>query len=139
VIGLDPDARLDVCSQAREMLGKEHHATSHLWSKIGDRFQRERPELDIIFARDRDRDATHDLEPGFAILAARDAELAPIAAELRARDAAGELSPSLKQIAWSLVHMHANRILHASHRAQELVLYDFVRRLHAARKARKAS
>jgi hypothetical protein len=34
--------------------------------------------------------------------------------------------------------MHANRLLHASQRAQELVLYDFLRRLHASKRARKS-
>ena len=48
----------------------------------------------------------------------------------------GELAPKLEDMAWSLVHMHANRILHASQRAQEMVLYDFLRRLHQSRKAR---
>jgi hypothetical protein len=35
--------------------------------------------------------------------------------------------------------MHANRMLHASARAQEMVLYDFLRRLHAAKRARGKS
>ena len=52
------------------------------------------------------------------------------------RDAANELTPNLADFAWSLVHMHANRLLHASQRAQEMVLYDFLRRLHQSRKAR---
>ncbi len=136
-LGLDADARHSLCNEAREGLGREYFASVHLWSKIGDRFAAERADLDVVFARDPERDAAHQYEPGFQLLAARDAALAPIAAELRARDAAGELTPNLAEIAWSLVHMHANRLLHASHRAQELVLYDFVRRLHAARKARK--
>jgi hypothetical protein len=33
--------------------------------------------------------------------------------------------------------MHMNRLLHASHRAQELVLYDFLRRWHESRRARR--
>ncbi|HTR53041.1 MAG TPA: lantibiotic dehydratase C-terminal domain-containing protein, partial [Kofleriaceae bacterium] len=52
------------------------------------------------------------------------------------RDTAGELAPRFADLGWSLAHMHANRLLHASQRAQEMVLYDFLRRLHAARKAR---
>lgn len=56
---------------------------------------------------------------------------ASLAGELRRRDEAGELVPRIADFAWALVHMHANRLLHASQRAQELVLYDFLRRLHA--------
>jgi class I lanthipeptide synthase len=126
-------------SNGRDMLGNEFNADSDFWARIGDRFTKERASLDVVFARDAAKDAEHDLEPGFTLLAARDAALVPIGEELRRRDAAGELTPKLADIAWSLCHMHANRLLHASQRAQEMVLYDFVRRLHASRKARARS
>jgi thiopeptide-type bacteriocin biosynthesis protein len=135
-LGFDAAARAQVASNGRDMLGNEFNANADFWSRVGDRFTRERASLETVFARDPEKDAAHDLEPGFTLLAARDAALAPLGAELRARDAAGELSPKLADLAWSLCHMHANRLLHASQRAQEMILYDFVRRLHAARKAR---
>jgi thiopeptide-type bacteriocin biosynthesis protein len=134
-LGLDADARARVVTQGRESLGTEHRANTGFWSRVGDRFAKERASLDILFARDPKRDAGHDLEPGFAILAGRDAKLVEVGAELRRRHQAGETA-SLEALAWSLAHMHANRILHASQRAQELVLYDFLRRLHASRRAR---
>ncbi len=136
-LGLDRAQRAKVWNDAREMLGREHRATTALWGQIGDRFTKERALLEHLFEPEAERDATHDLEPGFTILGERDAHVAELATELRRRDAAGELSPSLLDMAWSLVHMHANRLLHASHRAQELVIYDFLRRLHAAKAARK--
>jgi thiopeptide-type bacteriocin biosynthesis protein len=135
-LGFDATARAQVVGHGRDTLGNEFNANTDFWARIGDRFTRERASLETVFARDPEKDAAHDLEPGFTLLAARDAALAPIGAELRARDAAGELSPKLADLAWSLCHMHANRLLHASQRAQEMILYDFVRRLHAARKAR---
>jgi lantibiotic biosynthesis protein len=136
-LGLDRVQRAKVWNDAREMLGREHRATTALGGQIGDRFTKERALLEHLFEPDAERDAAHDLEPGFTILGARDAQLTELATELRRRDAAGELTPPLVDIAWSLVHMHANRLLHASHRAQELVIYDFLRRLHAAKAARK--
>ncbi len=135
-IGLDADARDRVVSQGRDMLGREMSADTGLWGRIGDRFTKERAMLDLLFARDPARDAESDLAPGFELLATRDAHIRALAVELRKRDAAGELAPPIAQFAWSLVHMHANRLLHASQRAQELVLYDFLRRLHASRRAR---
>src|SRR5262249_32249929 len=132
----DADARDKVVSNGREMLGRELSADTGLWGRIGDRFAKERATLELLFARDPERDAGHDLEPGFDLLARRDAAMAEIAVELGQRDAAGELTRAIAQFAWSLVHMHANRLLHASQRAQELVLYDFLRRLHASRRAR---
>ncbi len=138
-LGLTPDERAAVVTMGRDMIGREHHADAAFWGRIGERFTQERASLDLLFARDPARDAGHDLEPGFELLAQRDAAIRELAVELRRRDAVGELTPTLADMAWSLVHMHANRLLHASQRAQEMVLYDFLRRLHQSRKARAKS
>jgi lantibiotic biosynthesis protein len=135
-LGLDVDARARVALRGRDALGAELRATPRLWSGLGKRFSRERADLEVLIARDPARDSGHPLEPGFAILARRDARIAELAPTLAARDEAGALSPRLEDMAWSLTHMHANRLLHASQRVQEMVLYDFLRRLHAARGAR---
>ncbi|MCX5746857.1 MAG: lantibiotic dehydratase [Proteobacteria bacterium] len=136
-LGLTPTQRVKIVSDGRDMLGREMNAGTPLWAQIGARFVRERADLDVMFDRDSGRDADHDLEPGLAILAARDAALQDLGVELRRRDAAGELAPRLAEFAWSLAHMHANRMLHASQRAQEMVLYDFLKRLYASRRARQ--
>jgi thiopeptide-type bacteriocin biosynthesis protein len=135
-LGLTHEERAKIFGDAREMLGREMNANTPFWGRIGERFAKERASLDVMFARDPASDAGHDLEPGFELLAHRDAHVRELAGELRARDAAGELTPPLASFAWSMVHMHCNRLLHASQRAQELVLYDFLRRLYAARRAR---
>jgi lantibiotic biosynthesis protein len=135
-LGFDPDARHRIFAEARDSFGREHGVGAEFYAPIGERFKRERAALEELFAPDATRDAAHDLSPGFELLARRDERLRPLAAELRARDAAGELAPSLRELAWSYVHMHINRLLHASHRAQELVLYDLLRRLHEGRRAR---
>ncbi len=130
-LGLAQAEREKIASDAKESLGREMNANTPLWARIGDRFAKERASLDAMFTPDAARDAEHDLEPGFALLAARDVHVREIAAELRARDV------RIPDLAWSLVHMHANRLLHASQRAQELVLYDFLRRLHASKRSRR--
>ncbi|MCX5746919.1 MAG: thiopeptide-type bacteriocin biosynthesis protein [Proteobacteria bacterium] len=136
-LGLTAAQRTKVVGDGRDMLGRELQVGTPLWAQIGARFLRERADLDVLLARDPVRDATHALQPGFEILARRDAALAPIGDELRRRDAAGELSPPIGGLAWSVVHMHANRLLHASQRAQEMVLYDFLKRLYASQRARQ--
>ena len=130
-LGLDAAAREKVVSDGREMLGREMRADTPLWSRIGDRFAKERASLDAMFTPSA-ADAEHDLEPGLTLLAARDVHVRGIAEELRRRDVA------IPELAWSVVHMHANRLLHASQRAQELVLYDFLRRLHASKRSRRS-
>jgi thiopeptide-type bacteriocin biosynthesis protein len=137
-LGLSAEQRASVATNAKESLGREISADRNLWVSIGERFTKERADLERIFARRPADDAQHALEPGFALLAHRDRAVASITAQLRDLDAAGELTCSLTDMAWSLAHMHANRLLHASQRTQEVVLYDFLRRLHAARRARAA-
>jgi hypothetical protein len=46
------------------------------------------------------------------------------------------LSAPLPELAPSYLHMYANRLLRSAHRAQELVVYDFLCRLYDARAAR---
>ncbi|MCW5805635.1 MAG: lantibiotic dehydratase [Deltaproteobacteria bacterium] len=127
-LGFSPEARRRIFAGARDALGAEHDAGASFYAQLGERFKKERAALEASFAPTEE----HDLWPGFELLAARDAHLAPIGAELRAR-----LGARFDDLAGSLVHMHCNRLLHASHRAQELVLYDFLRRLHDARRARR--
>jgi thiopeptide-type bacteriocin biosynthesis protein len=137
-LGLDPVARAHLFVRARDSLGAEHRATPDLWRALGARFARERDELEKLLAQAppfRAAADAHPLADGLAILVHRDTRIAEIAAQLRERDRAGALTPRLADMAWSLAHMHANRLLHASQRTQEMVLYDFLRRLHATRRA----
>jgi hypothetical protein len=46
------------------------------------------------------------------------------------------LSQPIDQIAGSLVHMHINRMLRSSFRAQELVIYDLLQRWYESVRAR---
>jgi lantibiotic biosynthesis protein len=131
-LGLPPDAREKLFAEARDMIGAEHNANAAFYAQLGERYKRERAALDALLGRA----PGHDLEPGIEMLARRDAAIAPIVDELRRRDAEGRLRPPLARFAWSLVHMHCNRLLHASQRTQELVIYDLLRRLHEGRRAR---
>lgn len=132
-LGISPEARAKIWTDARESLGREHDADTRFYGQVGDSFKRERAALESVLVAHTD---DHDLAPGLDLLDERDRRLAPIGELLRARDAAGELTPRLHELAWSLVHMHVNRLLHASQRAQELVIYDFLRRLHEGWRAR---
>ena len=43
----------------------------------------------------------------------------------------------VERLTGSYLHMHANRMLRAAHRAQEAVLYHFLERLYESRVARQ--
>lgn len=135
-LGMDAEARERTALRARDALAGERRASSQVWARLGDRFARERADLELLLGADPVRPADHPLAPGLAILDRRDARMADPAAGLRERARAGQLTTSVDRIARDLAHMHVNRLLHASQRTQEMVLYDLLRRLHAARRAR---
>lgn len=134
-LGLDADARAAVFAAAKTSMDAEFRASTPLHQAIGERYRARQADLDALLAPGAAADPDHPLAPGLAALATRDAALAPTAAALRALDAAGGMRPPLAEIAWSLVHMTCNRLLHASARAQELVIYDLLKRHHARRRA----
>jgi hypothetical protein len=59
-----------------------------------------------------------------------------VLAELRSGVRAGRLTVPRAELAVGYLHMHANRLLRSAHRAQELILYDFLARLYESRAAR---
>jgi thiopeptide-type bacteriocin biosynthesis protein len=141
-LGFDPEARARIVTSCRDSLGHEHHVNARFWARVGQRFKQQRSSLEALFndaPAEVDREHARELGPGLRRLADRDAGIELLGVELRRRDDAGELVPRLESIAASLIHMHTNRMLHASHRAQELVIYDFLRRLYASRRARGRS
>jgi thiopeptide-type bacteriocin biosynthesis protein len=129
-LGMDTAARAALFAAARDELGREQHADSAFYGRIGDRWKRERADLEVLLARDPARDAAHEYAPALAILDDRGTRIAALRSLF-------EPLLAVPGLPWSLVHMHCNRMLHASARAQELVLYDFLRRWHEARRARR--
>lgn len=135
-LGLDPPARLALVAAARDGLGREHGADAAMSRQLGERFARDRAELEHLLETSASGDPAHPLAPGLEILERRDAACAGLGRELQRLDRAGELAPGLAEIASSVVHMHANRLLRGSARAQELVIYDLLRRIYEGRRAR---
>jgi len=101
---------------------------------LGGRFRKERPLLEALLDPTQELDSP--LEEGVEILNRRSARLAPIVHQLKATADAGGLKRPLADLAESYVHMHVNRMLRAKHRAQELILYDFLARLYESQAAR---
>jgi thiopeptide-type bacteriocin biosynthesis protein len=132
-VGLDLDGKLELLRELRAGFGREFAVDASFEKQLGDRFRKQRSALEVLLHAGED----HPLWPGLAALARRSARLAPIGVELRKADADGRLRTPLPALAGSLVHMHANRMLRAAARANELVLYDFLTRLYEGRRARR--
>lgn len=127
-LGLDLGEKTAWAAARRDAFGREFGVDGAVGGQLGRRYRAERAALEDLMAADGD--SAHPLAPGLAILQQRSAALAPVAAELRAR------ALPLADLAGSYAHMHANRLLRAAHRAQELALYDLLHRLYQTRSHR---
>jgi thiopeptide-type bacteriocin biosynthesis protein len=127
--GLAADERLALVSDFRRRIAGELGESDARDHHIARLFRDHRAELERLLA-DEDPD---DLAPHREALASA---VAPLADRLRALHAADRLAVPPAEVFRSLLHMHLNRLLVTAPRAQELVLYDFLARLHRSRLAR---
>jgi thiopeptide-type bacteriocin biosynthesis protein len=132
--GLDLDQRLALVTELRARFGREHAVDVKVERQLGQRFRTERPAIARLLAAAPEGD--HPLAAGIAVLARRSVALAPAVARLRAVQERGQLTQDRRGILASLLHMHANRLLLAQHRAQELVLHDLLARHYTSERAR---
>jgi thiopeptide-type bacteriocin biosynthesis protein len=133
-LGFDLDTRRSLIRQARHAFAAEFHAGADFNHQLGTRYRQERKSLETLFDPAGGTDAR--LAAGLEILRRRSRWLAPVLAELKACAGSGRLSVPLVDLAPSYLHMHNNRLLRSAHRAQELVLYDFLAHLYESRAAR---
>jgi thiopeptide-type bacteriocin biosynthesis protein len=134
-LGFGSDARAALLEHCRAGGRAMHRLTDAHDPMFGARYRKERSVVEALLSQPLPPD--HPICPCVAHFETRSNALAPIAAELRAREAAGTLVVPLVHLAQSYAHMHLNRLLHASATLQEAVLYDFLWRAHASRSARE--
>jgi thiopeptide-type bacteriocin biosynthesis protein len=132
--GFSLDERSRVVRALRDSYAAEFGSSPELKRQIGRRYREEKQALEGLLA---DPTAVEPAAPAEA-LGARAAEIRPLVAELRGLEERVGLSRDLADIASSLVHMAANRLLRSAARAQEMVIYDLLDRLYRARAHRAA-
>ena len=134
-LGLDLAQKRALARRLRDSYRAEFRADARFKGQVGDRYRKEARDLRALLLRSDD--AISSLAPGFEILSRRTAASRTAAAKLADLDQSGELEVTLAELGASLIHMHANRLLRSAHRAQELVLYDFLDRLYMSFAARQ--
>ena len=137
--GYDLDRKLIIMTRLRDGVEAELGLAAAGVRGIGDKFRRVRADLDALLGYTRGVTPDPRYEVALAALAARDLAIAPPIARLHALAAAGTLVAGMDNLVGSLVHMHVNRMLVSAHRLQELVIYDFMRRLYEGARARRVS
>ncbi len=131
-LGLDVGDRLAVVRAARDAFASELRIDARLRRQLDDRFRRERVGLEQLMIDPTAADAPPLVAAAARFFEPRSRVVRSVAAELASLADAGELRVGWRELAGSHVHMHANRILGCSVRAQEFVLYDLLSRLYWA-------
>ena len=135
--GFSLETKLRIMREFRDGLAAEFRADAGLVSQLAQKFRGERKPLEELLARPDSPD--HPLAIGLAMLDGRSQALAPWLAALAATEDRGALSRPREELAPAFIHMFVNRLLRAAHRAQELVIYDFLTRLYQSQAARARS
>jgi thiopeptide-type bacteriocin biosynthesis protein len=131
-LGFDLEARLLQARERRAAFGREFRADADLGRQLAARFRAARPALERMIAKEPG-DAS---APWRTTLASRTSRSRLPFATLRAAAKAGTLGVRGPGLAASFAHMHLNRLFRDEQRAHELIVYDFLTCLYAARLAR---
>lgn len=133
-LGFDTETKRRIVADGSAALFREFNCDAAFKRQLSDKYRHERKDLELLLAQDPGR--WNFLVRGFTALRRRSLQLAPMINELRRCEREGLLSRPIEELAASYTHMHLNRILRSAHRAQELVIYDFLSRIYQSRDAR---
>ena len=133
-LGLTLEEKSTVAGRCRAGFGAELHVDKHFEEQLSQRYRREHKPLEELLARVAP--AAEPWSAGLEALRRRSERLRPVGERLRLAEREGRLTVSVLGLAESFLHMHVNRLLVSDHRAQELILYDFLDRLYRSRLAR---
>src|SRR5262249_12673868 len=133
-LGLDLEGKRAVLRGARGAFRAEFRAASEVARRLGAKYRAESAALGGLLGPDAG--AAPEWSAARAVLGRRSRRNGPAVALLRGCVRQGRLTSSVADLAPSLLHMHANRLLRSAARAQEMILYDFLFRFYEAQSAR---
>jgi len=129
-LGLPMPERLAVLEESRKDLGRRLKVDVRLDQQLQAKYESLSSVLESILQMPGTR--TSLPSSGLTALKERSAALKPLASSLRELENSGRLSRTIREQAFSYVHMFANRLLPSAGLQQELVLYDFLKRVYLA-------
>jgi len=132
-LGFDLGGKCEWIRLRRDAFAREFGVDHRVRQQLGEKFRAERHGLlELLELAHSDGAADY---PALAALQRRTHVLTEIADELRA----GGLGVSIPDLTASYAHMHLNRLLRSSQRAQEMVIYDLLDRIYRSQLARGAA
>lgn len=135
-LGFDVPSRHALVAGARDAIAAGHFSADSVEFRraLGDRYRREKAGIYMIL--NRAEDGQSQLAPALARFAWRSGASREVSDQLRAGVLRGDIERSLEHLALRYMHLHINRMLRGSHRAHELVIYDFLARVYESQLAR---
>jgi thiopeptide-type bacteriocin biosynthesis protein len=130
-LGLSRVQKISALKTARDDLAARLKADATLEGQLARRYQSEAASLRQLFASKPKPEPGSALARGLAVLRRRSQSLKGPCAQLVKLERTGRLSRSIADQAYSQIHMFANRFFPAAGLAQELMLDDFLHRLHS--------
>jgi thiopeptide-type bacteriocin biosynthesis protein len=134
-LGFAMPERLEFVRESRATMARRLGVTKALDRAIGDGFRTHRRSLEVLFNDSLGKDDL--VQTAANILRRRSDRLRPVAQQLREAAVDGQLTVTLRSLAASYLHMHANRMLRSSHQHQEFVMYDYLSRLYESALAKE--
>lgn len=125
---LDAERSMTILAELRASLARRLNSDATLEDGLSRMFRTERPKIDELLERKRDR--THPLARTLRALGRRSRVLAPLSRELHTMASANRLTQPIEQLAKSFVHMSMNRMLSTDTMRNELVVYDMLLRFY---------
>ncbi len=132
--GLGLRERERLVAKAREGYGKEFGVGAPARRRLARRLRRERSAVEAVVTGSVGSGPLAEIE---AVFRRRSARAAETVAAIRRLEEEGGLECSLDDLLRSFAHMHANRLLPVSARAQEMVIHDFLSRTYRSLLARR--
>ena len=134
--GLDDKTKQETVRRWSETFQTEFKMDMTGKKRLAERFRTDRRKLESLLDEAAEgREEWKFARQAFARRSARNAEPCQ---RLQQMAAQGKLPVSISDLARNYAHMHVNRLIRASQRAHELVLYDFLSQLYDSRSARTA-
>ncbi len=124
-MGLSVSEKLNTTTELTESLFREFRAGKHLRRQIADRFRTYRREVLGLLANAEQSPLSRSMR---GYMDRYRELLSPVGEAFRREALRGDLEVDPARIAASLAHMHINRLVRGSARAQELVIYELLRR-----------
>lgn len=135
--GLDQIAKRAIIRQWRDSSQSQFKINIACKRQLSDRFRAERSKLESLL--DDSRNELADQALARTVFRRRSVRNVEISQRLHRLAREGRLTIPIPNLLSSYVHMHINRLIRASQRAHEIVLYDFLFQLYNSKVARKGN